>query len=283
MNDRYTIREMIKEEVARIAVKWAELEGWNPGLHDAGCFYAADPHGFFVGELDGRPVGCVSAVRYDDRFGFLGFYIVAPEYRGRGFGLRLFNEALRYMGARNCGGDGVLARIEDYRKLGFKPAYKNRRYQGRGAGGRKIDTALEDIAAADFKRLAAYDGLIFPAKRHAFLKCWISQPDAKGYVMSSGRAVSGCGVVRRCCRGHKIGPLFADGPAAAEKIFDALVSSIPAGEELFFDAPEANPAAIALAERNGMRVVFETMRIYSSAAPAVPMEKVFGVTSFELG
>jgi hypothetical protein len=36
-----------------LAVEWAALEGWNPGLHDADAFYAADPDGFFVGLLDG--------------------------------------------------------------------------------------------------------------------------------------------------------------------------------------------------------------------------------------
>jgi len=29
--------------------------------------------------------------------------------------------------------------------------------------------------------------------------------------------------------------------------------------------------------------VFETGRMYSREAPAVPMQKVFGITSFELG
>lgn len=44
-----------------------------------------------------------------------------------------------------------------------------------------------------------------------------------------------------------------------------------------------NLKAVELAEKNKMNIVFETMRIYSLAAPKVPMEKVFGVTSFELG
>jgi hypothetical protein len=35
------------------AVNWATAEGWNPGLADDACFAAADPEGFFIGELDG--------------------------------------------------------------------------------------------------------------------------------------------------------------------------------------------------------------------------------------
>ena len=26
-----------------MAIDWAETEGWNPGKHDAECFYAAGP------------------------------------------------------------------------------------------------------------------------------------------------------------------------------------------------------------------------------------------------
>ena len=43
--------------------------------------------GFFVGERDGVPIGCVSAVRYGPGFGFLGLYIVKAKHRGQGFGL----------------------------------------------------------------------------------------------------------------------------------------------------------------------------------------------------
>ena len=80
---RLVVRAMTEADLA-LALEWAAAEGWNPGLNDAHCFYAADPQGFFVGELDGVPVGCVSAVRYGSGFGFLGLYIVKPEHRGQG-------------------------------------------------------------------------------------------------------------------------------------------------------------------------------------------------------
>jgi hypothetical protein len=52
---------------------------------------------------------------------------------------------------------------------------------------------------------------------------------------------------------------------------------------LTLDIPESNPAAVALAERRGMTSVFETARMYTKEPPALPIEQVFGVTSFELG
>jgi len=70
---RLVLRRMTEADLA-LALEWAAAEGWNPGLHDAHCFHAADPQGFLVGELEGVPIGCVSAVRYGQGFGFLGLH-----------------------------------------------------------------------------------------------------------------------------------------------------------------------------------------------------------------
>jgi|GEM_PF-6880843 len=79
------VRTMDRNEV-QLAIDWAAAEGWNPGIHDAECFYFADPHGFFLADYEGQPVGCVSAVRYDNTFAFVGLYLVKPEFRGQGIG-----------------------------------------------------------------------------------------------------------------------------------------------------------------------------------------------------
>ena len=65
------IRPMRPDEIS-IAVNWAAAEGWNPGFFDDACFAAADPEGFFIGELDGAPAATVSCVNYGASFAFLG-------------------------------------------------------------------------------------------------------------------------------------------------------------------------------------------------------------------
>ena len=51
----------------------------------------------------------------------------------------------------------------------------------------------------------------------------------------------------------------------------------------YLDTLEVNQAAIALAERYNMKVVFETARMYTGEKPDMPLNHLFGVTFFELG
>jgi len=70
--------------------------------------------------------------------------------------------------------------------------------------------------------------------------------------------------------------------AAAEAVLSALLAAMGGGE-IFLDVPSVNPEAVALAQSIGLSPVFETARMYSGAIPPLRTERVFGVTTFELG
>jgi len=90
------------------------------------------------------------------------------------------------------------------------------------------------------------------------------------------------GVIRPCRKGRKIGPLVADDRATAEVVLSALLASAGGGET-FLDVPSINRDAVALAQDLGLTPVFETARMYTGAIPPLRLERVFGVTTFELG
>src|SRR3954462_14470993 len=182
----FRIRTMRREEVA-IAIGLAALEGWNPGADDADSFYAADPNGFLIGELDGEIVGCVSAVSYERRFGFLGLYIVQSHFRGQGFGIQLWRAAIDRLAGHNIGLDGVVAQQPNYMKSGFRLAWRNVRYRvakqaasshPQGARQARGHGELQAIPASEveFDAVRNYDAQIFPARRDAFLRAWLLQP-----------------------------------------------------------------------------------------------------------
>jgi GNAT superfamily N-acetyltransferase len=280
--DNYVIRTMTRGEIDT-AVEWAAAEGWNPGLHDADCYHAADPGGFLIGMLGDEPIATISAVRYAASFGFVGFYIVKPQYRGRGYGIQIWNAAMAMLRGRNVGLDGVVDQQENYRKSGFALAYRNIRYQGVGNGSRHVDSDIVPLSALNFAEIEQYDRPFFPDERSEFLRCWIGGPRSIAVGIMDNRKLAGYGVMRPCRLGYKIGPLFADRPELAERLFGFFRTQAPATAPIFLDIPEVNAAARDLVARHGMNVAFETARMYTGQFPDLPMSRLFGVTSFELG
>jgi hypothetical protein len=274
------VRVMTRGDLDR-AIDWAAAEGWNPGLADAAPFLATDPTGFLMGWLGDEPVACISVVRYPGDFAFLGFYIVRPGYRGRGHGLHLWRAGIAHGAGCNIGLDGVVAQQPAYRRSGFALAHRNIRYAGSIEPSPPVDPGLLTLSAVPADKLAAYDSRFFPAERSAFLTAWV-QPPRRGFALIRDGVLCGYGVVRDCRSGAKIGPLFADGPAEAELLLQALSTSA-SRQPLYLDLPEPNAAARALAERHGMTPVFETARMYRGTDPGLPLDRIYGITTFELG
>ena len=282
MNKRFYIKTADPTEID-IAVDWAAQEGWNPGLNDSACYHAADNQGFLIGYLGDEPIATISAVKYGNHFGFLGFYIVKENYRHQGYGIQIWDAAMKSMAGRNIGLDGVVDQQENYKKSGFKLAYSNIRYEGITGPSPAENDQIIDLSKIPFAQLHDYDKAYFPDDRSNFIQQWVTQPDSVALGMVHNGMLHGYGVIRPCRSGYKIGPLFADTPQQAEMLFHALSAKVTAGQPLFLDTPELNEAAVSLAENNGMQMVFETARMYTGDAPALPHHKTYGVTSFEVG
>jgi GNAT superfamily N-acetyltransferase len=258
----------------------ARDEGWNPGTHDAFPFYHTDPNGFFIGRVDGKKIGCISAVAYHKDFGFLGLYIVVPDYRGQGYGIQLWNHAMAYLGTRSIGLDGVIAQQENYKKSHFELYYRNIRFEGKTTA--QDSGSLIDIRSIPFENLLNYDTPVFGLQRKMFLQNWIEMPNAHILGKLSQNGLIGYGVIRSCAKGYKIGPLFADNLEVAKEIYQGLCAKVKS-DSVFLDVPEINQNALELAESFQMKKTFETARMYTIPPPPQQLDKVYGVTTFELG
>jgi GNAT superfamily N-acetyltransferase len=279
--DELQVRTMRRDELP-FAIDLAAREGWNPGLNDAECFFAADPGAFLIGELQGEPVGCISAVSYAGRYGFVGLYIVRPEFRGQGYGMRLWEAAMVRLRGHNVGLDGVVAQQANYARSGFRLAYRNVRYRGR-AEPAAVHASVAPAAEVTFEAIGDFDRQIFPERRDTFLRAWLTQPMAGAYVTRDGGRLTGFTVVRRCREGWKIGPLAADDAVTARRLYEAAAAHAPRHEPIFVDIPEANPRASSFLAALRLTPVFETARMYTGPEPAIELPKLFGVTTLELG
>lgn len=282
MAAEFSIRTMGADELD-LALSWAAQEGWNPGRGDRRPFLAADPDGFLMGYVGGEPATAISVVRYGARFGFLGFYICRPEFRGRGYGWRTWQAGMERLAERTVGLDGVVAQQDNYRRSGFEFAHRNIRFAG------AVDVRMPDDPRLEFVRLefesdvAQYDRRFFPERRGRFLSRWLDQLDERRAIafVEAGE-VRGYGVIRSAMLGYKIGPLFADTDRIADLLFRALCVQA-FGEPVVLDCPEPNAAALDLAARYGLQPAFETARMYRGEPPKLPLDGIFGITSFELG
>ncbi|MEX1108827.1 MAG: GNAT family N-acetyltransferase [Dongiaceae bacterium] len=278
------IRLLDRQETVRM-VEWAAAEGWNPGLNDADAFSATDPGGYWGLFEDGAMLATISVVRYGAAFAFVGVYICRPDRRGEGLGYRLWQAALEGASAGTLGLDGVVDQQSNYRKSGFAFAHRNVRYGGTPVATAPDDSRLMRIGSNDVGAVVAYEAAarLFPAERTAFLRAWLDLPGATSFALRGRNdAIEGYGTIRPCRSGFKIGPLFAAHEDDALILAQALIAIAGHGP-VFLDPPEPNAPAVDLAKRLGLEPVFETARMYRGPVPDLALDRVFGITSFELG
>ena len=180
MPDNMKIRPMTREELD-VLVEWAAREGWNPRL--GGCrsfFLATDSEGFVAAEIEGELIGGGSIVVYEQKYGFMGFFMVLPEYRGHGLGDHLWHERKRRLVARldadaAIGLDGVFNMQDYYSRGGFRFVCRDLRFEGSGMNLPQPTNVIE-ASTLPIEQIEAYDRRHFPAARRKFLQAWIHCP-----------------------------------------------------------------------------------------------------------
>lgn len=269
-----------------ILIKWADEEGWNPGPYDADVYWRTDPGGFYGFFDKGELIAGGSIVSYNGDFGFMGFFIVRPEYRSNGIGKKLWHlrrDTLlkRLNRGASIGMDGVIEMQQFYNRGGFEIAFRDLRYEGIGKE-YSTNKNISSIEKSDYTKILEYDKMCFGFNRPQFMINWMEMPEIRKFKYVEDRELKGFAVLRKANRGYKICPLFADTSEIAEELLKAC-SSAAKGEYFYLDIPIVNEAARELVKKYKMEYVFECARMYYGTPPNVPVNKIFGITTFELG
>ncbi len=267
-------------------VKWAEAEGWNPGPYDASAYFAADPDGFYGYLYNDEMIGGGSIVSYSREFGFMGFFIMKPEYRSQGLGRKLWYRRRDKLLSRlnhgaSIGMDGVIAMQPFYKEGGFRIAFRDVRYEKAGIDF-KTDRNISAIKDRDIEPIIEYDKKCFGFARPAFMRPWLKLPGIKTFKYTENGRLAGFAIVRKAGKGYKVCPLFADTETIAEELYKACLNSVP-GESLYLDIPVINTGAVNIIKKYSCTYVFECARMYYGPPPEVDIDKIFGITTFELG
>lgn len=276
-----TIRAMTLDEL-NMVLQWAADEDWNPGLDDAPAFHAADPAGFLIKEVDGKPAAAISVVNHDPDFAFLGLYLCKPVFRGQGHGIDVWRAGIAHARARSIGLDGVPDQQENYAASGFVNCGSTIRYEGQIDP--VTDPRIRQASASDLQTLIARDTKASGIQRTAFATAWFTQTlTRQTMVLMEGTDIAGFATFRRCLSGTKIGPVCALSETCARALLSANPFAVPDNTPCFVDVFDRGAPLVNVLTSLDFEPTFETARMFSGTRPKANPDRFNAIATMELG
>jgi GNAT superfamily N-acetyltransferase len=253
------IRLMARQDIPA-AMRLKDMAGWNQTSADWERFLSANPEGCFKAENEGRLVGTVTTIIYEDHFGWIGMVLVEPRFRGRGIGRSLLEEAIEYLDLRNIPCIKLDATPQGkplYEKLGFVTEYDIERWVLK----KPPNSTWANAASPKIEMILNLDREVFGADRGSLLRS-ISE-SAPEFVQIPARptAVTGYAFGRRGSLADSLGPWIARNERAAATLLDSFLAR-SSRELAFVDCLKSNPWAIRLVKARGFEFGRPLTRMY---------------------
>lgn len=259
----------------------SRLAGWNQTPRDWERFLSLGPEGCFLAEKDGQPAGTATTTSYGSALAWIGMVLVHPDFRRQGIGTTLLEGAIHHLreekGIACVRLDATPEGRPLYEGLGFRAEWGLRRWV-REATGELFHP--ETQATGELSEIhLALDRAVFGADRKELL-----QSLAVGSIRSHFSADGSFGFCREGERASYLGPVTAASTESGLELARELVNAAPTDRPLFWDLPDPNTEATALAERLGFQParVLTRMWLGEAALPCDPM-RMFGIAEPGLG
>jgi ribosomal protein S18 acetylase RimI-like enzyme len=275
------IRQMTRSDIPA-GMQLKQIAHWNQTAADWELFLSANARGCFVAEVDGRVVGTVTTIIYEDRFAWIGMVLVDPEFRNRGIGRALLRQAIEYLDSRGVPClrlDATPQGRPVYEKLGFVDEYEIERWRLK----RQAVQTNSGATAPDVGKVLELDREIFGADRSGLLRALARLTPEFVQVLVGQTGVTGYAMGRHGSHSDHLGPWVAYDESGAEQMLDTFLAR-SGKESIIVDCLKSNPWARAALEARGFE--FERpltrMRRGKNPCPGRP-EMVCGILGPEFG
>lgn len=252
------LRNLTEADIS-FAMRLKSAAGWNQTESDWRRFLELEPTGCFVAEYEGQPAGTVTALSYENRFGWIGMMLVAPERRRLGLASALLQHAVDYLSHRRVETiklDATPMGKTVYDQNGFEDEYLLERRLRKSDKSTLKSSSCATILPRDLDRIAEFDAEFFGADRRRLLAS-VLRDSPELCFQTDGGFVMG----RRGTLATQIGPLVATDAAVAERLLRAALNSLGNAPALI-DVPLCNAAADSLSTRLGFEKQRELIRQY---------------------
>lgn len=255
---------------------------WNQTEADWNLFLSSNAEGCFVCEVDRRVVGTVTTIVYENRFAWIGMVLVDPEFRNRGIGRTLLQQAVEHLDSRAIPCMKLDATPQGkpvYEKLGFVDDYEIERWMLK----RPAPQMQPEVAQDDLAKVLPLDGEVFGADRSLLLRGLSESAPEFLQVLMGPAGVTGYALGRHGSHSDQLGPWVApDESAAAQMLHTFLARSI--SESMVVDCLKSNFWARRALATRGFEFARPLTRMHRGADlhPGRP-EMVCGILGPEFG
>jgi len=242
----------------RFLLRLGEIAGWNQINADWRRYIHFEPTGCFIAEYDGRPVGTVTTLCYEDKIGWIGMLIVNPQARGLGIGSTLMKHAVDYLRHRVqvIKLDATSQGLAVYKRLGFKEEFEIIKLEGKG--GNLVPTDLQNISFEILPKIIKFDKIAFGASRETVLKKLLQEYQKFTFYEMQRGEISGYIMATRGRQFWHVGPWVAKSPDIAENLLNALLV-VGRGNRFVVDVPRVTDVPFSLCTAKG----FKEQRTYT--------------------
>ncbi|MBL7697427.1 MAG: GNAT family N-acetyltransferase [Chitinophagaceae bacterium] len=215
-----TFRDMTVADIPA-GLSLCRSAGWNQLENDWNVFLSLSKYGNRVAvNDDGKIVGTVTTITYEDRFSWIGMVLVDPAMKRQGIGTQLLRESLELLANQETIKlDATPAGREVYLKLGFEDEYVLSRMMSTQKVSLKNSSPGKK---GSFFSIADTDKKVFGASRKDLLQLYHEAFPEFCFIKNSSNYCFG----RRGYNFTQIGPVVADSAEQAIELTTAALNNI---------------------------------------------------------
>ena len=226
-------RELTVDDIPA-GLRLCRIARWNQLGEDWELFLRLSPHGCRAAICDGKVVGTVTTVNYENRFAWVGMVLVDPEVRGQGIGTLLLQEAMNILaGIPSIRLDATPQGRPVYQRLGFEDEYELCRMQlDPGAttlsGHLKPDgLSVRPMREEDLAGVAEADRSVFGADRLEVLRSALRRSPEYAWIATGRSGLEGYCFGRHGFNFDQIGPVHSPSELVSQRLVSACIAQTP--------------------------------------------------------